>query len=62
MIPRTSHVQHVHAALRTNPVVGVLGARQVGKTTLAQQIVESYDGPSVRFDLEDPGSASRELI
>jgi predicted AAA+ superfamily ATPase len=36
-----------------------LGARQVGKTTLARQIVEDYAGPSTLFDLEDPDDLAR---
>jgi predicted AAA+ superfamily ATPase len=39
--------------------VAILGARQVGKTTLALQLMEGHDGPSVRFDLEDPDDLAR---
>ena len=45
--------------LRDFPVVVLLGARQVGKTTLALQILEQFEGPSERFDLEDPADLSR---
>ena len=34
------------------PVVALLGARQVGKTTLAEQVVAGWPGPSTVFDLE----------
>jgi len=34
--------------------VGLLGARQVGKSTLARQLIASHEGPSRFFDLEDP--------
>ncbi len=34
------------------PVVALLGARQVGKTTLAEQVVSGWPGPSTIFDLE----------
>jgi len=37
-------------------VVALLGARQVGKTTLASQIAADWVGPSVVFDLERPSS------
>jgi hypothetical protein len=34
-------------------------ARQVGKTTLARQIVRRFDGPATHFDLEDPDDLAR---
>ena len=34
------------------PVVALLGARQVGKTTLARRVVAEWPGPSQVFDLE----------
>ena len=34
------------------PVVALLGARQVGKTTLAEQVVAKWPGPYTVFDLE----------
>ena len=36
------------------PVIALLGARQVGKTTLARQAVSTWPGPSTVFDLEIP--------
>jgi len=45
--------------LRTHPVVGILGARQVGKTTLAAELAQRSSGPSTRFDLEDPDDLAR---
>jgi uncharacterized protein len=54
VIARTQHIERVCRLLRDNPVVGILGARQVGKTTLAKQVAA---GRRVTFfDLEDPGS------
>jgi predicted AAA+ superfamily ATPase len=38
MIPRKRHEKAVIRLLDHFPVVAILGARQVGKTTLAQQI------------------------
>ncbi len=40
--------------LSQSPVTALLGARQVGKTTLAQQIVAAWEGPSTVYDLEVP--------
>ena len=36
-------------------MVALLGARQVGKTTLAEQVVSAWDGRSIIFDLEARG-------
>ena len=38
--------------LSQSPVTALLGARQVGKTTLARQIVAAWEGPSTVYDLE----------
>jgi hypothetical protein len=51
---RPLHVRRVRALLRDFPVVAILGARQVGKTTLARQVAAHATGPIARFDLEDP--------
>ncbi|MGH7551849.1 MAG: AAA family ATPase, partial [Longimicrobiales bacterium] len=59
MIERPRHLNHIHRLLRENPVVAILGARQVGKTTLARQLAERFAGPIVRFDLEDPDDLAR---
>lgn len=47
----------VEALLRAAPVVGLLGPRQAGKTTLAGQLLAGRRGE--RFDLEDPRDARR---
>ena len=54
MIPRPQHLKELRRLLKAYPVVAILGARQVGKTTLAQALTSSRQGPSRRFDLEDP--------
>jgi hypothetical protein len=59
MIPRPHHLSRVKDLLRTHPVVGILGARQVGKTTLALELARRLPGPSTRFDLEDPDDLAR---
>ncbi len=57
MIPRHKS-QLVSARLNQFPAVALLGPRQVGKTTLAELVVE--DRPSVYLDLED--AADREKL
>ena len=37
----------------------MLGARQVGKTTLARQLEQAWNGPQRHFDLEDPDDQAR---
>ncbi|MCK5801159.1 MAG: ATP-binding protein [Deltaproteobacteria bacterium] len=59
MIPRTGHRNRILARLRQNPVVALLGARQVGKTTLARQIVADVEGDATFFDLEHPRDQTR---
>jgi predicted AAA+ superfamily ATPase len=59
VIERTTHVRTVLRRLKTNPVVAILGARQIGKTTLAGQIAEAYARTVHRFDLEDPADLAR---
>ncbi|MHA2055144.1 MAG: AAA family ATPase [Candidatus Hodarchaeales archaeon] len=34
--------------------MGIVGARQVGKTTLARSLVKGIKGPPSYFDLENP--------
>ena len=43
----------IRKRLQNNPVVAILGPRQCGKTTLADQIVKEAT-PSVYLDLENP--------
>lgn len=42
------------ALMKQYPAVAILGARQVGKTTLARQIAASQKKPSLYLDLENP--------
>ncbi|TAE99435.1 MAG: ATP-binding protein [Runella slithyformis] len=46
----------IQALLTYFPVVGIVGARQVGKTTLAKEIAEQLTKPSVYLDLELPST------
>ena len=59
MIQREQHLLKVEGLLTRHPVVAILGARQVGKTTLAEEIRQRFAGPSTRFDLEDPDDLAR---
>ena len=54
MIERAAHRRSILQLLQWNPVVAMLGARQVGKTTLARDIADRHEGPVRAFDLEDP--------
>jgi predicted AAA+ superfamily ATPase len=59
MISRDEHVAAILRRLRNFPIVAVLGARQVGKTTLAGLAAKQYRKPSHRFDLENPVDIAR---
>ena len=58
MIERSSHKRAVERLLRANPVVALLGARQVGKTTLAKEIAEGRRNATF-FDLERAADVAR---
>ncbi len=58
MIARKAHTERIEALLKRNPVVAILGARQTGKTTLANQILKSRR-KGTRFDLEDSADVAR---
>ena len=53
-------VDAVTVGLSETPATALLGARQVGKTTLAGQVVSAWRGPSAVFDLEV--TADREAL
>lgn len=59
MISRTRHLESLKRQLADFPVVAILGARQVGKTTLARQLESEWPGPAHHFDLEDPDDQAR---
>ena len=52
LIERFKLLSAVLRGLEEAPAVALLGARQVGKTTLAQQVAKAWQGPSTVFDLE----------
>ncbi len=58
LIERRDYIQQIRADLRAYPVVCLLGARQVGKTTLARDLAKSQR-KVVTYDLEDPEQLAR---
>lgn len=59
MIPRSHHFETCTQLLATSPCLALVGARQVGKTTLAGQLADEWAGPVHRFDLELPSDVAR---
>ena len=59
MLQRTQRVKEVKRLLRLFPVVGILGVRQCGKTTLAGQVAAGHSGHVEHFDLESPVDRNR---
>lgn len=54
MIDRPEHLERLRELLAQFPVVGLIGARQVGKTTLARALAAGFEGEVTHFDLENP--------
>jgi uncharacterized protein len=59
MIKRKIEENIAVGLLKKYPVVGMIGARQVGKTTLAAAIAKNSKGPHAIFDLENPEDVAR---
>ena len=60
IVPRPRHSVAIAQLLEQFPVVGIIGARQVGKTTLARMIsADPAVTPAITFDLEDPRDRAR---
>jgi predicted AAA+ superfamily ATPase len=59
MIARSTELERLADLLRQFPVVGLIGARQVGKTTLALALAARFGGEVTHFDLENPRDLSR---
>jgi predicted AAA+ superfamily ATPase len=53
VIERPAHLERLRLLLREFPVVGLIGARQIGKTTLAGALGAGFEGEVTRFDLEE---------
>jgi hypothetical protein len=59
MIARHRELETLRGLLKRHPVVGVVGARQVGKTTLARAFASQTEDPTYYFDLENPEDMAR---
>ena len=59
MIEREDHWNRLTGLLARYPVVALIGARQVGKTTLARAIAAGWTEPVHFFDLESPVDVAR---
>jgi uncharacterized protein len=59
MLQRDRRVQEILTLLRDVPCVAILGARQVGKTTLAGFVADAWGQPVHRFDLERSADVAR---
>lgn len=57
-IERPYYLNKIKELLENNPVVALIGPRQVGKTTLADEITKQFEKVNF-FDLEDPRALSR---
>ncbi len=58
LVSRNEHVDRVRWLLRHNPVVAILGPRQIGKSTLAGQVAGQHRAVTM-FDLERPADLRR---
>lgn len=54
LIKRPIYLQLIKRHLRVQPICAILGARQVGKTSLARQFAKEYADKVDFFDLENP--------
>jgi len=59
MIDRPAHLRRIQGLLQRHRVVGIVGARQVGKTTLARMLFAQTAGQGGYFDLENPEDLAR---
>jgi len=59
MIERKKELIELNGLLTRHRVVGMIGARQVGKSTLVEEYLKTVSKPSHTFDLEHPGDRAR---
>jgi predicted AAA+ superfamily ATPase len=59
IIIRSRHLTRLHTLLAESPIVAIIGARQIGKTTLARQLAQQAVVPVTVFDLENPRDLAR---
>ena len=58
-LDRAKHCSEIERLLKERTVVAILGARQVGKTTLAGLVIQRRGSRTAFFDLEDPRTLAR---
>src|SRR5689334_25319118 len=58
-VQRPTEVARIERLLREHRVVGLLGARQVGKSTLAKMVAARRKGPVHFYDLENARDLAR---
>ena len=59
MIERDGHIRALRRLLSNNPVVVLVGPREAGKTTLAQDLARRWRANSYSFDLRSAADRSR---
>jgi len=59
MIKRLTELKKLEKLLKRYPVSVIIGARQVGKTTLARDLIKFLNRPAHYFDLEVPEDRAR---
>jgi hypothetical protein len=59
MIDRLRDIERLRSLIEQFPVTGIIGARQVGKTTIARQLGERLGWKVRHFDLENPEDLER---
>ena len=59
MINRQKELDTLNRLLKSYSAVGIIGARQVGKTTLAQMLTKVAKNPVTHFDLENSEDLAR---
>jgi uncharacterized protein len=59
MLERTNEIKTLNRLIKSYPVTAIIGARQVGKTTLAREVINSFNKTSHYFDLENPEDLAR---
>ena len=59
MIERLQEIKRLKKLLHSHPVAVIIGARQVGKTTLSRMLVADINKPVSYYDLENPEDMAR---
>jgi len=59
VVRRATFLRRLERLLARNPIVALLGARQVGKSTLARELIRSSAHRATFFDLERPAHLAR---